>query len=134
MLVVTGPLGAQAASGYTLPVTPRLAEGARAGRDRHRHDRPLRRHRHATCGGWPRRRAAARRIELERLPLAAGATLEQAAAGGEDYELLAARAAAAPPLPGWVTEVGELTERRGGACCSTRPASRRELAGWDHFR
>ncbi len=28
VLVVSGPLGAQAASGYVLPVTPRLAEGA----------------------------------------------------------------------------------------------------------
>ena len=47
-------------------------------------------------------------VELERLPRAAGATVEQAAAGGEDYELLAAvPAGAAMPVP--VTVVGRLT-------------------------
>ena len=89
MLVVTGTLGGQAASGYTLEPVPRLAEGA----------------------SWPTVATAmidlsdgiatdvARLAEasgcgaavwLERLPRAAGANIEQAAAGGEDYELLAA--------------------------------------------
>ena len=44
-LVVTGSLGAQAVSGFTAEVTPRLSGRPAAGRDRHRHDRPLRRHR-----------------------------------------------------------------------------------------
>ena len=47
-------------------------------------------------------------VELERLPRAPGATVEQAAAGGEDYELLAAvPEGAALPVP--VTVVGRLT-------------------------
>ena len=45
LLVVTGTLGGQAASGYTARVTPRLAEGRALAR-RNRHARPLRRHRH----------------------------------------------------------------------------------------
>ena len=130
-LVVTGELGAQAASGYTLPVTPRLAEGvelaaiASAMID-------------VSDGiaGDARRLAAASgcgaTVWLERLPVSAGATLDQAATGGEDFELLAAVGPGAA-LPDWVTEVGVLTE--GAAVEFVDSAGiARELEGWDHFR
>ena len=54
-------------------------------------------------------------IWLERLPRAAGASVEQAAAGGEDYELLAALPPQVP-LPEWMTEVGELRAAAGVSC------------------
>jgi thiamine-monophosphate kinase len=130
-LVVTGRLGAQAVSGYTLPVTPRLAEGvelaAIAGAMIDVSD---------GIAGDARRLAAASgcgaTVWLDRLPLAPGATVEQAATGGEDFELLAAIRAGVP-LPDWVTEVGELVE---GAAVELVDAAgvARELHGWDHFR
>jgi thiamine-monophosphate kinase len=130
-LVVSGPLGAQAASGYTLPVTPRLAEGAE-----------LAGVAHAMIdlsdglAADVRRLAAASGtgalVELARLPLAPGATLEQAAAGGEDYELLAA----VPPdaaLPVWATEIGALTEGPEVRLVDA-DGTERDLVGYDHFR
>ncbi len=129
--MVTGRLGAQAASGYTLPVTPRLAEGvalaAIAGAMIDLSD---------GIAGDVRRLADASgcgaTVWLDRLPLAPGATVEQAASGGEDFELLAA---VGPdiPLPDWVTEVGVLAE---GAAVELVDAAgvAHELHGWDHFR
>jgi thiamine-monophosphate kinase len=130
LLVVTGTLGGQAAGGYTARVTPRLAEGralaavATAMLD--------------LSDGIAtdvRRLAAASGtgaiVELDRLPRAAGATVEQAAAGGEDYELLAAvPAGASVPVP--VTVVGRLTDT--GAVTLVGPAGDvSALRGWDHF-
>jgi thiamine-monophosphate kinase len=71
-------------------------------------------------------------IHLEQLPRAAGASIEEAACGGEDYELLAAL----PPdaeVPEFATVVGLLTE---GADVRFLAAdgSHRDLHGWDHFR
>lgn len=130
-LVVTGRLGAQAASGYTLPVTPRLAEGvelaAIAGAMIDLSD---------GIAGDVRRLAAASgcgaTVWLDRLPLAPGATVEQAASGGEDFELLAA-VGPGTPLPDWVTEVGVLVE---GAAVELVDAAgvAHELHGWDHFK
>jgi len=70
-------------------------------------------------------------VELDRLPRAPGATVEQAAAGGEDYELLAAVPDGAE-LPVPVTAVGRLT---GDAAVRLLDAKGRErsLRGWDHF-
>jgi thiamine-monophosphate kinase len=70
-------------------------------------------------------------IELARLPVAAGATLEQAAAGGEDYELLAALPSQTPsPVP--VVEVGRLAEGVGVVLIDPG-GSPVDLQGWDHF-
>ena len=131
LLAVTGRLGGQAASGYSAAVVPRLAEG-----------RML-----AGCATAmidlsdgiatdAARLAAASglraRIELERLPRAPDATIEQAATGGEDFELLAALPPG-EPLPPDVTVVGVL-ERGSGIELqdgSGRPVA---LTGWDHFR
>jgi thiamine-monophosphate kinase len=130
LLVVTGTLGGQAASGYLTRVTPRLAEGralaavATAMLD--------------LSDGIAtdvRRLAAASGtgavVELERLPRSPGATVEQAAAGGEDYELLAAvPAGVAVPVP--VTVVGRLTDTGAVALVDTHGVPR-ALHGWDHF-
>ncbi|HXD71080.1 MAG TPA: thiamine-phosphate kinase [Gaiellales bacterium] len=130
LLVVTGTLGGQAAGGYMARVTPRIAEGralaavATAMLDLSDGI--------ATDAG---RLAAASGtgavVELERLPRAPGATVEQAAAGGEDYELLAAVPDGAE-LPVPVTVVGRLT---GDAAVRLLDAEGRErpLRGWDHF-
>ncbi len=130
LLVVTGTLGGQAASGYPARVTPRLAEGralaavATAMLD--------------LSDGIAtdvRRLAAASGtgavVELERLPRAPGATVEQAAAGGEDYELLAA-VPADVPVPVAVTVVGRLTDT-GAVALVDAAGVPRALRGWDHF-
>ena len=70
-------------------------------------------------------------IELERLPRAPGATVEQAAAGGEDYELLAAVPEGAE-LPVPVTVVGRLTGD-GAVRLLDAEGRERSLRGWDHF-
>ncbi|MGZ4430610.1 MAG: thiamine-phosphate kinase [Gaiellales bacterium] len=130
LLVVTGRLGGQAVSGFTAPVEPRLAEG-----------RELARIARAMIDLSDGIATDARRlaeasgtgavVELTRLPLAPGATVEQAASGGEDYELLAAVPSDAQ-LPEWVTVVGRLTE---GSGLRLLDASGRtvEMRGHDHF-
>ncbi len=130
VLVVTGPLGGQAAGGYAARVTPRLAEGralaavATAMLDLSDGI--------ATDAG---RLAAASGtgavIELERLPRAPGATVEQAAGGGEDYELLAAVPEGAE-LSVPVTAVGRLTAD-GEVLLLDAEGRPRSLRGWDHF-
>jgi thiamine-monophosphate kinase len=132
VLIVSGPLGGQAASGYTLPVTPRLAEGALLAKTAHAmidisdgiatDARRLAR----ACG-------TGALIELERLPLGPGATVDQAAAGGEDYELLAAVPPHAP-LPGWATVVGRLTADPRVVLLDADGRDRDDLQGHDHFR
>lgn len=130
VLWVTGRLGGQAAGGYTAPVLPRLAEG-RALRgvatalidlsDGIASD-AARLAEASGCGAL---------VQLERLPLAPGADIRQAAAGGEDYELLAALPAGVePPVP--MTAVGRLTAEPGTRLVDAagEPV---ELAGWDHF-
>lgn len=86
ILYVTGPLGAMAASGYRLRPEPQLDAGLRL---RRLHATAcmdisdglaLDLHRLALASGL----AAA----LDHVPVAAGATQEQALHGGEDYELL----------------------------------------------
>jgi thiamine-monophosphate kinase len=131
LLVVSGPLGGQAAAGYTLPITPRLAEGAALARfatamidisDGIATDA----RRLADASG------AGALVRLGDLPRAAGATVEQAAAGGEDYELLAA----VPPgasLPGWATVIGRLREQPGLVLVDPTGAHRPDLVGYDHF-
>jgi thiamine-monophosphate kinase len=131
LLVVSGPLGGQAASGYTLPITLRLAEGAALAR-------------FATAmidisdgiATDARRLAAASGtgalVRLGDLPVARGATLEQAAAGGEDYELLAA-VPPGTPLPGWATVVGRLREQPGVELVDAAGGDRSDLVGYDHF-
>jgi thiamine-monophosphate kinase len=130
-LVVSGPLGGQAASGYTLPVTPRLAEGAELALVAHAMidlsdgiASDVRRLASASGTGAV--------VNLALLPRAPDATLEQAAAGGEDYELLAA----VPPdavLPAWATDVGELTEHPEVLLVDA-DGTARDLVGFDHFR
>ena len=71
-------------------------------------------------------------VWLDRLPVSAGATLDQAATGGEDFELLAAVGPGAA-LPEWVTEVGVLTEGAAVEFLDSAGVAR-ELEGWDHFR
>ena len=50
-------------------------------------------------------------VDADRLPVAAGATVEQAATGGEDYELLAC-VPAGLEVPG-LTWIGAVTEGSG---------------------
>jgi len=130
LLVVTGTLGGQAASGYTARVTPRLAEGrALAAVATAMIDvsdgiaTDVRRLARASAAGAV--------VELDRLPRAEGASTEQAATGGEDFELLAAvPAGAALPVP--VTVIGRLTAGPDVLLVAA-DGSPRALTGWDHF-
>ena len=130
VLVVTGPLGGQAAGGYAGRVMPRTDEGCALATvatamidlsDGIATD-AVRLARASGTGAV---------IELERLPRAPGATVEQAATGGEDYELLAAiPPGTEAPVP--VTIVGRLTE--GGDVVIVDAAGvPQQLRGWDHF-
>ena len=71
-------------------------------------------------------------VELGLLPLAAGASAEQAASGGEDFELLAALPPGARSLVP-VTVVGLLTEGSGRSPCGLR-RHRRRAAGLGPLR
>jgi thiamine-monophosphate kinase len=127
-LVVTGPLGAAGAAFREqrfLRPPLRLAEGRQLAK-------------HATAmldisdglaqdAGHIAGRSGVRCvIDLDRVPLADGATVEDVGFG-EDYELLAAL----PPAVGGYHEIGRCEEgtgveiRRGGEVV--------ELSGWDHF-
>ncbi len=128
LLVVTGPLGgagsAFRAGGYVRPPL-RLAEGRR-----------LAAHANAMldlsdgmavdAGHIARRSGVRCVIDLDRVPLAVGATLDDLGFG-EDYELLAAVADPDGFTVVGAVEAGEGVElrRRGRAY---------ELSGWEHFR
>ena len=128
LLVVTGPLGAAGAAfraGRLVRPPLRLGEGRRLARA-------------ATAmldvsdGLGPDAAHIAERsgcrltLELERVPLAAGATLEDLAFG-EDYELLAAT-----PDPLGFAVIGRCEE--GSGVVATLRGDPVELGGWEHFR
>jgi thiamine-monophosphate kinase len=128
LLVVTGALGAMGAAfraGRLVPPPLRLAEGRRLARV-------------ATAmldlsdGLGPDAAHIAARsgcrisIELERVPLAQGATVEDLGFG-EDYELLAAT----PDALGF-TVIGRCEE--GSGVVVTLHGDPFELGGWEHFR
>jgi thiamine-monophosphate kinase len=130
-LVVTGPLGAAGAAfraGRYVRPPLRLAEGRRLAAAAHAlidvSDGLA-----ADAGHIAERSGVRCVLELERVPLAPGATVEDLGFG-EDYELLAALApddAAALPFPA----VGRCETGSG-----VRPLLRGrpvDLAGWDHF-
>jgi thiamine-monophosphate kinase len=130
LLVVTGPLGGQAAAGYVGRVTPRIEEGcalaavATAMID-------LSDGIATDAARLARASGTGAVVELERLPRGPGATVEQAATGGEDYELLAALPPGAePPVP--VTVVGRLTADQAYLLLDAT-GTPRPLTGWDHF-
>jgi thiamine-monophosphate kinase len=127
-LVVTGPLGAAAVAfrrqSYVRPPL-RVEEGVRLARDAHAmldlSDGLAR-----DAGHIAARSGCRLVIELERVPLAAGARFDDLGFG-EDYELLAATPAPAEfPVIGWCEEGDGVEIRRAGR--------RFELGGWDHFR
>jgi thiamine-monophosphate kinase len=127
-LVVTGPLGAAGAAfrreSFVRPPL-RLAEGKK-----------LAKHAHAMldisdglavdAGHIARRSGCRVVIELERIPLAAGAELDDLGFG-EDYELLAA-----VEQPGEFEVIGRCEEGEGLAL--TLNGEPYELGGWQHFR
>jgi thiamine-monophosphate kinase len=127
LLVVTGPLGAAGAAyrrGTFVRPPLRLSEG-----------RELARWAHAMldlsdglavdAGHLARRSGCRVVVELERVPLADGAELNDLGFG-EDYELLAAVAE-----PGSFTVIGRCEEGEGvELLLDGRP---RELGGWEHF-
>ncbi len=130
VLVVTGTLGGQAAGGYLDRVTPRLAEGralaavATAMLD-------LSDGIATDVGRLAAASGTGAVVELERLPRTPGASVEQAAAGGEDYELLAA-VPEGTDLPVPATVVGRLTGD-GEVLLLDGEGRPRTLRGWDHF-
>jgi thiamine-monophosphate kinase len=130
LLVVTGSLGGQAASGYTAEVTPRIAEGRVLGQvatamidlsDGIASD----------AGRLAEASGCGAIVELALLPRAAGATVEQAATGGEDFELLAAIGPEVS-LPDWATVVGRLIPGDGLRLVDPDGVTV-DLRGWDHF-
>ena len=84
---------------------------------------------------------AGAKIQLDLLPVADGATLEQALHGGEDYELLFA-ARKGVRMPGAIAgvpirRIGEVTRRKGGEAMVMASQGGRferlERRGWEHF-
>ncbi len=69
--------------------------------------------------------------EIDRVPVARGATVERALHGGEDYELLFTMPVKLK-APRGVTRIG--TIMRGKAGAMTFEGERLEPRGWDHFR
>jgi thiamine-monophosphate kinase len=127
-LVVTGPLGAAGAAfrreSFVRPPL-RLVEG-----------KELARHAHALldisdglaldAGHIARRSGCRVVIDLERVPLAAGAEVDDLSFG-EDYELLAA-----VEDPGRFSVIGRCEEGEG--LTLTLDGEPYELGGWEHFR
>jgi thiamine-monophosphate kinase len=138
-LVVTGPLGGSAAGlralqrGEELPLVAahmrpplRLAEGRELARTAH----ALMDISDGLAADVPRLAAASGVrcvVDLDRVPCFDGVTPEQAAVGGEDYELLAATAD-----PGRFTVVGHCEAGEGAVF--VRDGAAVELKGFDHFR
>jgi thiamine-monophosphate kinase len=139
LLVVTGRLGGSAAGlraledGRTSPhvathLRPplRLAEGRELARTAH----ALMDISDGLAADVPRLAAASGVrcvVDLERIPRADGVSPEDAAGGGEDYELLAAVGE-----PGRFTIVGRVEEGEGAVFL--RDGAPVELHGFDHFR
>ncbi len=128
LLVVTGPLGGAGAAfragGYLRPPL-RVAEGVRLARRAHAlldlSDGI------APDAGHLAERSGCRVVlELDRVPLAPGATVEDLGFG-EDYELLAA----VEDADGFAV-VGRCEQGEGVLCL--RDGEPVELAGWDHYR
>jgi thiamine-monophosphate kinase len=128
VLVVTGPLGAAGAafreSRYARPPL-RLSEGKELARTAHAlldlSDGIV-----VDAGHIAVRSSCRLVIDLERVPLAAGATVDDLAFG-EDYELLAAVSE-----PGPFAEIGRCVQGTGiELLLAGEPA---ELAGFEHFR
>jgi len=128
VVVLTGPLGAAGVAfrnGSLPPVPDRVDEGKRLARvatamldvsDGLARD----------AGHIAERSRVRLAIELERVPLAAGAELDDVGFG-EDYELLATT-----PDPGDFPVIGRVEEGEGvGLRLGGEPYS---LAGWEHFR
>ena len=132
-VVVTGPCGGSAAGLRELPApgpaadadaggsyrrpVARLAEGdGGAGGRGARHDRRLRR---ARARPAPPGRRVGGRVSLDDVPAAAGATLDEALGGGEDYELVLTIAEGdADPLAARFDQAG--LDRRSGSAASSR--------------
>jgi thiamine-monophosphate kinase len=128
LLVLTGPLGAAGAEfrvGRHARPPLRLEEGRRLARVASAmldvSDGLA-----ADAAHLARRSGVRCAIELERVPLADGATIDDAGFG-EDYELLAATQDALG-----FTVIGRCEEGQGVAL--TLSGEPYELAGWDHFR
>jgi thiamine-monophosphate kinase len=127
-VVVTGPLGAAGAAfreGRLPPVPYRVEEGKRLAQvatamldlsDGLARD----------AGHIARRSGVRLAVELDRVPLAAGAELDDVGFG-EDYELLATT-----PDPLGFAVIGRVEEGEGVAL--TLGGEPYELAGWEHFR
>jgi thiamine-monophosphate kinase len=128
LVVVTGPLGAAGAAFRAerlAPVPDRVEEGKRLAQvasamlDLSDGIAP-------DAGHVARRSRVRLTLELERVPLAAGAELEDLGFG-EDYELLATT-----PDPLDFTVIGHVEEGEGVEL--TLDGEPYELSGWEHFR
>ena len=127
LLVVTGPLGAAGAAfrrqAYARPPL-RVDEGARLAQAAHAM-LDLSDGLAVDAGHIARRSGVRCVVELERVPLASGATVDDLGFG-EDYELLAA----VPDAAGF-TVVGRVEE--GDGVVTLLHGEPRPLRGWEHF-
>jgi thiamine-monophosphate kinase len=127
-LVVTGPLGGAGAAfrgGKYLRPPLRVAEGRELAQSAHA-QLDLSDGIAVDLGHIARRSGVRCVVELERVPLADGATLDDVGFG-EDFELLAA-----VPEAGRFTAIGRVEEGQGVELLLNGEAY--ELAGWEHFQ
>ena len=131
-VVVSGPLGGSAASGYRAPVRPRFDAGAALARAGATAMIDLSDGLATDAGHVARRSGVQLVLDAERIPVADGASLEQAACGGEDFELLACLPAAAS-LPPEVTEIGEVRAGSPGLVWRNAPPAAASWRGHEHY-
>lgn len=125
---VTGPLGAAAASGWTARPVARVAEGAAARLAGATAMIDVSDGLAADLGHLCDESGVG--VELLHVPVAAGATEEQALGGGEDYELVFT-APDAERVAETFAEAGLVAPERIGVCVAD-PAVRPPRAGWEH--
>ena len=122
-IYVTGPLGAAAAGRWQARPQARVAEGERARLDGATAMIDVSDGLAADLNHVAESSNLGVAVVLADVPVAPGATIEQALGGGEDYELVFTAPPATAKQLAWAIRIG---------VCTANTAQRMEPAGWEH--